>query len=1113
MSELSYERALDQVCTEFEEMLRYEPQPEILNWVKRVPNSLQDRIITELIIIEVEVMSISGRAEGLDYYLAKFPEAEGAVREAFQQLQHAEELRPPRPNAGERYELRDEIGRGGMGVIYSAFDHILKREIAIKVLHEQLQHDPNAVLRFEREPQVCGGLQHPSIVPIYDSGYLPDGRPFYAMKIIRGKTLAELIDEPCDDPSRSGLLEVFRQVCHAIAFTHRNGIIHRDLKPSNIMVGDFGEVYVMDWGLAGYMESDTSSPNEVGKEPQLWNESELTFSGALLGTPRYLPPESRLGGSGVTDTRGDVYGLGAILCEIFIHRTPNEASSLRCIGTPPTKRIELDTEAAPNRPYHSRSMRMSRIARDSCEASTVPYPVEHDLSLAHVDPQLIAVILKSVAPQPTSRWFDGAEVAAALDGYLSSAERRASEANLWASQAEMRSQVSQLRWRQLTGLFLVSFVAAVFGIWIVQETRLQNREQEIRFANAISEAQQSFIEAVESKSLAHPFWLQAREQLKRAMLFSNETLPEDARSLASQIEFFGVLSESSKLDTDVEQNVFVDGQSLESISNALLKLNIETEKTSVQNALSRLSALPDAGRGILANQLYGAIRFEIPALSDWWVEFIVGLEALPENQNILLAIRNGELAELTSLADEIDISQQQPQAICALAQALSAGGEHSLARAEGLLRKGQLAHPADFWLNTELAIFISQYTNSNASEIHAYYAAAMASAPSPGAKYNVALGLANCGRFENASEVLANLLDEHPNYHRGIELLAQCYEHMGEHLKSEKLWQRAILVARPNLEDRHELANSLYESARYEDAAKVLWSVITDDMANEVTYHALSNVNHANRLSTTAIEVLKIGIESFPRTGILYKRLAELYVDLCRYDEAEAAILLSLQYEPNDIEPYILMSRILREQGKVQDAIHWCQVAIELSPEHPEWQYDFDPFLIEAQRILELQLATIDSQYMIEDMQLQSDQAAEVAVEICFPAGQWRAGLVALSQWMASKEESNLNGAQQIRLSAIVANALVSGVSDGTSKERLKELVVELFSSAVKQAELDFEHLSPEILSLSLFKLGESGWHHPYTSVLHSEELFSQLHPEQRDRMKANWAVLEQFFE
>ncbi len=1110
MSELPYERTLDQVCTEFEEMLRYEPQPEIRNWINRVPNSLQHRIITELIIIEVEVMSVSGRAEGLDYYLAKFPDAESSVREAFKQLARVAETRQPCPNAGERYELRDEIGRGGMGVIYSAFDHVLKREVAVKVLHEQLQHDPNAVVRFEREPQVCGGLQHPAIVPIYDSGYLQDGRPFYAMKIIRGKTLAELIDDPCDDPSRSGLLKVFRQVCQAIAFTHRNGIIHRDLKPSNIMVGDFGEVYVMDWGLAGYLNTGFLAQTEVNFEPQIWNETELSLSGALLGTPRYLPPESRCG---VMDTKGDVYGLGAILCEIFIHRTPNEASSLNCAETPPTKRIEVDTEAAPNRPHRSRSLRMSRIARDSYEASTVPYPVEHDLALANVDPQLIAVILKCVAPQPKSRWTDGAEVATALDGYLSSAERRASEANLWASQAKMRSQVSQLRWRQLTSLFVVAFIAAIFGLWFVQEKRLQSREQEIRFISAITEAQQSFIEAVESRSLTHPFWLQAREQLKRAMLFSNGSLPLEAQTLCSQIGFFGMLSEASKLNTDVEQNVFVDGRSLESISTALLILNVEAEKTEVQTALSRLATLPAAGREILANQLYGAVRFEIPKLSDWWVEFIVGLEELPENQNVLLAIRGGELAQLILLADEIDISHQQPQAICALAQALSEGGSSGLARAEGILRKGQLTHPADFWLNTELAIFISNYTNANASDIHTYYAAAMISAPSPGAKYNVALGLANCGRFENAAEVLVNLLDEHPNYHRGNELLARCYEHLGEHIKSEKSWQRAILAARPTREDRHDLADSLYNSERYDDAEKVLWSIITENLANEVTYHALANVNHANRHTTTAIEVLKLGIESFPREGRLYLRLAEFYLELSRYRDAEAALQLSLRYGPEEIESYVLMAKILSDQGQIQATIDWCHATIDLAPEHPDWYHDFEPFLSAAYRIQELQQDAIRDQLLIEEMQLDGKQAALVAANVCFPAGDWRAGMIAMSQWLASKDEANLNSGQQFRLSAVAANFLVSEFNEGWSKDRLTELVVELFSTAVEQATKDIERFSPEARSFNLFKLGESKWHHRYMSVLHSDELFALLSPEQRDKMRENWAVLEQFFD
>ncbi|HTU17289.1 MAG TPA: serine/threonine-protein kinase, partial [Gemmataceae bacterium] len=149
------------------------------------------------------------------------------------------------------YAILGEIGRGGMGVVLEADDPQLSRHLAVKVLQEQYQHDPTLVRRFLDEARICGQLQHPGIVPIHEIGRLPDQRPFFTMKLIQGQTLAALLQargNPADDLPR--FLTMFEQICQTMAYAHAHGIIHRDLKPSNIMAGSFGEVQVMDWGLA-----------------------------------------------------------------------------------------------------------------------------------------------------------------------------------------------------------------------------------------------------------------------------------------------------------------------------------------------------------------------------------------------------------------------------------------------------------------------------------------------------------------------------------------------------------------------------------------------------------------------------------------------------------------------------------------------------------------------------------------------------------------------------------------------------------------------------------------------------------------------------------------------
>src|SRR5262249_30223272 len=143
------------------------------------------------------------------------------------------------------------IARGGMGVIFRATDNALGREVAIKVLVERFAPDSGTARRFADEARIAAQLQHPGIPPVHDVGTLPDGRPFLAMKLIKGQTLEELLQaRPDVSGERGRYVAVFEQVCQAVAYAHSRGVIHRDLKPSNVMVGAFGEVQVMDWGLA-----------------------------------------------------------------------------------------------------------------------------------------------------------------------------------------------------------------------------------------------------------------------------------------------------------------------------------------------------------------------------------------------------------------------------------------------------------------------------------------------------------------------------------------------------------------------------------------------------------------------------------------------------------------------------------------------------------------------------------------------------------------------------------------------------------------------------------------------------------------------------------------------
>jgi serine/threonine-protein kinase len=202
--------------------------------------------------------------------------------------------------AGTRYSLLEPLGSGGMGTVYLATDRELDRNVAVKVLHvEDLSTDVSD--RLLREARILAQLEHPGIVPVHDAGRLADGRLFYVMKRVDGKRLDQFREAR---PSRAETLGLFLKICDAVAFAHSRGVVHRDLKPENIMVGPFGEVLVLDWGIAKWIRAP---------EPARFAAASGTRHGDVLGTPEYMPPEQSEGRASDVDERSDVYALGAIL--------------------------------------------------------------------------------------------------------------------------------------------------------------------------------------------------------------------------------------------------------------------------------------------------------------------------------------------------------------------------------------------------------------------------------------------------------------------------------------------------------------------------------------------------------------------------------------------------------------------------------------------------------------------------------------------------------------------------------------------------------------------------------------------------------------------------------
>jgi len=249
---------------------------------------------------------------------------------AVQRLRAGSESEEP-DLSGTRYRLIERVARGGMGVVYAAEDEKLERRVALKVL-DAPGTDGDLANRLIREARVLARLEHPGIVPVHDVGTLADGRVFYTMKFVEGQRLDKFIEGV---ESLQDRLRLFLRICEAVAFAHARGVLHRDLKPANIMIGPFGEVLVMDWGLAKILRAEVQVANraadpeatilEKPNQPRDANDSTkssvITGHGTVMGTPGYMSPEQARGEVESLDARSDIFSLGALLRFLLTQKT------------------------------------------------------------------------------------------------------------------------------------------------------------------------------------------------------------------------------------------------------------------------------------------------------------------------------------------------------------------------------------------------------------------------------------------------------------------------------------------------------------------------------------------------------------------------------------------------------------------------------------------------------------------------------------------------------------------------------------------------------------------------------------------------------------------------
>jgi serine/threonine-protein kinase len=628
------------------------------------------------------------------------------------------------PERGEGYQLRSEIARGGMGMVLRGYDAELDRELAIKVLLQRHQDCPDLVRRFHQEAKIHGQLQHPGVAPVHRLGLLPDGRPFFAMKLVEGRTLAALLADRLDrDRELPDFVKIFEQICQTMAYAHDKGILHRDLKPSNIMVGAFGEVQIMDWGLARRLRSGVTDP--VGPRPTTpadlsisepvapeqadddaapgGDAERLTQAGTAVGTPAYMAPEQARGELDRLDERCDVFGLGAILCEILTGKAPYPTG---------------DTFEALRRAQ----------AGDLTDAFS-------RLDGCGTDATLIALAKRCLAADPSERPLHAGEVAAAVTAYQHSVAERLRRTELERAAAEAR--VAEEGKRRRVRLALVAAVLGVIvvggggALWSWQERRMALvRDVEVALAEVASHQQAGR-------------WSEVWTALEQAERRLGRGGPAPLRARVSRarrdrelvMEFSKIHDEQSRPAGGRE---FDYARTDARYAAAFRGYDIDMAQLGVAEAAARVrdSAIRDELLTALDHWLRLRVMHGPPSVeSDKLRAVADGADDSSWRRGVRAALVSRDTETLRALAGQDEALRQPPAVLFLLGEALRLVRQPE--EAAILWRRALHLHPDDFWMNFELGKMLSlDQGRTRLEEGIGYLRAAAAISTGDGAVHN-----------------------------------------------------------------------------------------------------------------------------------------------------------------------------------------------------------------------------------------------------------------------------------------------------------------------------------------------------------------------------------------
>ncbi len=557
-SEISNEQLakIDCLCSEYESRRTQGMDITVEAFLDESPAEIRSPLQLELIKIEMEILDAWDQLRSPEAIIERFPEQRECICEQWEMLQTRTVVRPAIPpnrdtrdnaatngsthddsravppaqasdellllnDPSPRFRIVRNLAQGGIGNVFVAFDRDLQREVAIKELKRKFASAKAIVQRFDAEASVTGNLEHPNIVPIYATGRRSDGRPFYAMRLIHGRSMQAVITDlhsgrTFDLDFRKNLaardlMLRFITVCRAIGFAHSRGVLHRDLKPSNIMIGDFGETLVVDWGLARNLRSNDQNPSPSSThEVNQQRESDKTLDGTIVGTPGYMSPEQAIGRYEEITIASDIYSLGATLFQILTNTIPYLHTGS------PSQQVNREPVNAAH----------SLADTDVCIDSGKQYGNAYALSqFGRFPPPLLAICQKAMQFDASARYASAELLAMDLEAWLTDEPV--------SVLPESRFQRGQ-RWAKAHPAFVASGLATLFITLLamgVTLSILSVKNESLRLSNIREQA--SALESSQNALVAKQNGEEAVRQRQRVLGILNTFLVDVERGLSN----------------------------------------------------------------------------------------------------------------------------------------------------------------------------------------------------------------------------------------------------------------------------------------------------------------------------------------------------------------------------------------------------------------------------------------------------------------------------------------------------------------------------------------------------------------------------------------------------